>query len=224
MLRALGVAFLVSLSAGAAMAAEPADVALARTAEVMAKAEIIEALVGMGAVDSEFRIRLLDARKDATPEQRAALDKALDAPLRAMDEAHERRLQAIFDAQPGWFPISVYGDRAPGAAMTIVNHSSNMVFRKEALRRMEPLVGTGELTGGYANVYDRTAVMDGRLQRYGTQDAACVNGTYANPTNVEDPANLEVRRAQLKLPPMEDYLAQLSQSYGRCDGKPGGRS
>jgi len=223
MLPMLGVALIVSLSAGAALADPIAD-ARAKVSEVTAKAAVIETLAGMYEVDQEARSRFLAIRKDATPEQRVVLDKEIGALIEALDLAHEKRLQAIFDAQPGWFPISVYGQRASAAAMTIVNHSNNIAFRKEALKRMEPLIGTGDLTTGYANVYDRTAVSEGRPQRYGTQDAACVNGAFANPTNVENPAALDARRATLKLGPMTEYLAGLTQIYGRCDGKPGGRS
>lgn len=217
MLRVLGVAFVVSLSAGAALA-DPLSDAQAKVAEVTAKAAVIEALTGMGEVDYLARTRFLDIRKAVPAEQQPAIERAVGAQIDAMDQAHERRLEALMTANPGWFPISVYGQRAAGAALTIVNHSQNLAFRKKAMAQMEPLVAAGELPSNYGNVYDRTAVMEGRPQRYGTQNFRCVNGDYAAPADVEAPEQLEARRAQLRLEPYAVSFAGMRQIYGPCKG------
>ncbi len=48
---------------------------------------------------------------------------------------------------------------------------------RDVLSRMEPRVGTDELNGSqYARLRDRTALMDGRPQRYATQGTACEGG------------------------------------------------
>ncbi|OJU11506.1 MAG: hypothetical protein BGN86_13130 [Caulobacterales bacterium 68-7] len=172
----------------------------------------------MGEVDYLARTRFLEIRKTVPAEQRSELEKAIGTQIDAMDQAHEKRLEALMAANPGWFPISVYGQRAAGAALTIVNHSQNLAFRKRAMALMEPLAARGELPGNYANVYDRTATMEGRLQRYGTQNFRCVNGDYAVPIDVEAPEQLEARRAQLKLEPLAQSFAAMRQIYGPCKG------
>lgn len=215
MLRSLGVALLVSLGAAPTLA-DPVGDARAKVLEVTDKAAAIEVLVGMGEVDRLARERFLAIRKDIPSDQRPTFDRAVGAEIEAMDKGHEQRLEALMAANPGWFPVSVYGPRAAGAALTIVNHSQNLAFRKKAMAQMERLVGAAELPSNYANVYDRTAIMEGRLQRYGTQNFSCVNGDYAVPTDVEAPEQLATRRAQLKLEPLAQSFAAMRQMYGPC--------
>ncbi|HRH20336.1 MAG TPA: hypothetical protein PLE81_06810 [Brevundimonas sp.] len=88
---------------------------------------------------------------------------------------------------------------------------------RDVLSRMEPRVGTDELNGSqYARLWDRTALMDGRPQRYATQGTACEGGRYVMPTNVEAPRMLAARRAYLGLNPMSEYLAHQNQADSRC--------
>jgi hypothetical protein len=62
-----------------------------------------------------------------------------------------------------------------------------------------------------AMVIDKELVAEGKLQRYGSQ-FRLINGEIAMYA-VEDPANLDKRRARALLPPMDVYKNQMEQIY-----------
>lgn len=176
---------------------------------------LIAELGGMGAVDQHLRLRFLELRRQArTDAERAALNEVFRTAYKPFDERHARRLRALLDGRP-WFRVSEVGPRAEQAASLIVDHSNDLAFQKEVLAKMEPLVGV-ETPPGYANLYDRVAVQEGRPQRYATQATACDGGKHAMPHDLEDPGHLDARRRAVGLVPMAEYLANLDQLYGPC--------
>jgi len=200
------------------VAQNPSKVAQAHDAVVaiIRNARLIEALSGMGAMDQLIRLRFLAIRKDATADERAALDSIFQSEFHTIDVSNTARLKQLL-AGRDWFKLSEVGARAAGSAFSIVQHSDDLAFQREVLKKMEPLVGTDELTGeSYALLYDRVAVQDGRPQRFGSQGADCKQGKYMTPSNVEDPTNLDRRRAALGMEPEAAYLAELDDMYGRC--------
>ncbi len=217
MIRA-GLIAIVMLAAGSAGAAESPAVAKARVEAqaLTAKEALIEELGGMGAVDQAARVNFLAVRKTASPEDRQALDAVWAEYYAPIDRRHTERLKVLL-AGRGWFTPEEVGGRAADGAFNIVSHSPDLAFQKEALAKMELLVGSGEVPSGYANLYDRVAVQEGRPQRYATQKARCVDGRHAVPDGVEAPAELDRRRAALGLDPMEAYLKRMDSIYGRCD-------
>jgi len=177
---------------------------------------LIRELGAMGAMDRTMRQFFLDARKAATPDERTALDGVWAAYSKPVDARHSARLKILLEGR-GWFTPEEVGARTAADAFLVISHSPDLEFQKSVLAKMEPLVATGRAPTGYANLYDRVAVQDGRPQRYATQMAACVGGKHAAPAHVEAPSALEQRRAALGLETMAQYLAGLDTMYGRCD-------
>ncbi|MGH1559075.1 DUF6624 domain-containing protein [Caulobacter segnis] len=146
----------------------------------------------MSAVAREMRERFIALRKGADEGERAQLDTVWKAKYAPVDKANADRLKVLLGDGP-WFRRSRIGPIAEQAAVSIVNHSNDLAFQKQMLAKMEPLVGR-EAPNGYANLYDRVAVREGRPQRYATQAAQCVSGKSTPPVDPEDPANVDVRR------------------------------
>jgi hypothetical protein len=197
--------------------AEPSAVAgkaVTAVEQVRANQKLIGELAGMGAVDREMRNRFLALRRDASDTERSELDTVWRDKYAPIDREHAARLATLV-ANRSWFRRSEVGPIAEQAAATIVNHSNDLAFQKLMLSKMEPLVGS-ETPGGYANLYDRVAVQEGRPQRYGTQMAECVEGRSMPPANLEQPEKLDERRAAVGLESMTAYLAALDKTYGRC--------
>ena len=95
----------------------------------------------------------------------------------------------------------------------MIQHSDNPVLQKRFLPAMERMVASKEALGSeYALVYDRIAVGEGRLQRYGSQ-MYCVDGRMV-PRPTEDPEHIEERRAPMgfRWPTYQGYLA----NFGDC--------
>lgn len=217
-LRLVATVFAMCVVAQEGHAQSPARSAPENAAEhaeaLRAKAPLIRELAGMGAVDQEMRLRFLALRKDATDAERQQLDQVWSQSYEPVDRAHVARLKELL-AGRAWFSRSEVGDRASGAALTIVNHSNDLAFQKEALAKIDALVPS-ERPNGYANLWDRIAVIEGRPQRFGTQGTDCSEGRYAAPASLENPGDLDARRKEAGLPPMSDYLASLQTLYGRC--------
>ncbi|WP_312165418.1 DUF6624 domain-containing protein [Phenylobacterium sp.] len=218
--QACSLAALLALPLAATPAfAAPSQVAEKAAAEIdqiRANEALISELAGMGAVDREMRGRFINLRKGANEAERMELDAVWKEKYAPVDRAHAERLKVLIGSGP-WFSRRQIGSIAEQAAVSIVNHSNDLAFQKLMLSKMEPLVGRDTPTG-YANLFDRVAVQEGRPQRYGTQEAQCINGKNAPPVKLEDPTQLDTRRSQVGLEPMAEYLLALEKIYGPCAG------
>jgi hypothetical protein len=181
---------------------------------------VIEAIAGMGEVDREMRVTMLEGTRDLPPAQRAELQAQAGRLIDAQDRVHVERLKAII-ATHGWPKISETSERTAATAVTLANHSGDIDFQRQVLQILEPLAKVREARPeDYARLYDRVATIDRRPQRYGTQGTTCRAGKYAVPDDLEAPEGLEARRASVGLQPMAEYLATLDKTYGACVSPP----
>ncbi len=122
------------------------------------------------------------------------------------DRENSAWLKADLDRN-GWYGISRYGKEADMAAWLMVQHSDqDLPFQQKVLAMLEPLVATGDTSkSNFAYLVDRVAVNSGRPQRYGTQGLCTGPGKW-EPREMEDPANLDRRRADVGLPPEAEYI------------------
>lgn len=204
-------------SAPSLTASAQADPTVERVRGIAERAEIIEQIAGMAAVDQAMRATMLEATSTLSPDQREPILKAAGALIVTQDRLNAARLKAIIAAH-GWPKISETSERTSAAAVTLVNHASfDLAFQRQVLALIEPLAVQREVRPeDHARLYDRLATVDKRPQRYGTQGTTCRDGKYAIPTDLEAPEGLETRRAAVGLQPMAEYLAQLDKMYGAC--------
>jgi hypothetical protein len=134
-------------------------------------------------------------------ERWSKLDKQNTADLKVLLKTHS------------WFTVSEWGKAADNNAWLLVQHADHDPdFQKEVLARLERLYPSGETQPrNYAYLYDRIAASwhdpnKRQLQRYGTQ-GTCVGPGKWEPLPIEDPDKVDVRRAQVGLPPLADYIA-----------------
>ncbi len=112
----------------------------------------------------------------------------------------------------GWFTISADGPEADKAAFILVQHADqDPDFQIRTLSLLESLARKGETNPrNYAMLHDRISVLvQDRPQRYGSQGRCTAPGVWT-PFTVEDPANLDQRRAAMGLPPEADYVMGIS--------------
>lgn len=202
------VLVLLALLAGcAAPAAEPESMpvrAYSESGVVQPPDSVLRAeLLAMGEEDQAVRAGL-------GPE--TVQDTAFLRRLMRTDSVLSIRLREII-ATSGWPDADRVGAEAVDAAFLIVQHSPFHDFLVEVLPLVERDVRAGVLDAqAYALMFDRIRVHDGRPQRYGTQYAV-VDGTMVRHP-VEDPDQLDARRAELGLIPIADYERILAQHYG----------
>jgi hypothetical protein len=129
----------------------------------------------------------------------------------ALDAKNTADLKALI-AIHGWFTIGEFGEKADNDAWLLAQHADqDRAFQREVLALIEPLVATKQTRPEhYAYLFDRLAGDDSapggsKPQRYGTQ-GRCVGKGRWEPNEVEDPANLDQRRASVGLMPEAEYL------------------
>lgn len=148
------------------------------------------------------------------PAEQAALDKMTRASRAHIAEL--RKLMAKYGF-PGYKKVG--RDATAAAVMIVTNADKDTGFQKKFLDDMKKAADASDADrGDFAMLTDRVLIAEGKRQRYGTMIS--VKGTKITPMPVEDPKNLDKRRAEVGLPPMEDYLETVKSRYSQ--GKDGG--
>jgi hypothetical protein len=124
------------------------------------------------------------------------------------DAANRRRLKEIIQ-EHGWPGRSLVRADGANAAWLVVQHSdADIAFQKECLALMEA-APQGEVSlHEVAYLTDRVLVNEGKKQRYGTQ-----MGMNFEPRPIEDPDNVDKRRAEIGLPPLAEYVKDAREGY-----------
>ncbi|MEM1247576.1 MAG: PQQ-binding-like beta-propeller repeat protein [Acidobacteriota bacterium] len=105
--------------------------------------------------------------------------EALRRKLREVDGSNRRYLVGLV-GDVGWIDAPRFGEEASFAAGLIVQHSTNLQLMQAALPEIEAAAlegGSGEQRQLFAVLYDRTELMLGRPQRYGSQIAEAEDGS-----------------------------------------------
>jgi hypothetical protein len=131
-----------------------------------------------------------------------------------LDQQNTADLKALLQIY-SWFTISEWGRVADGNAWLLVQHADeDPEFQKQILAKLEMLFRSRETRPDhYAYLYDRVALSakdpsKRTLQRYGTQGQCTAPGIW-EPFPIEDEANVDLRRAEVGLPPLANYIARF---------------
>ena len=164
--------------------------------------ELRDELLGMMEKDQEVRKRWVRANSDRDAQAE------IQPEIRAVDAANSAQLRGII-AKHGWPGISLVGKKGAGAAWTIVQHAEPL-FQRQCLEAMKTAAKTGDMPWPLvATTIDRVLVGEGKRQLYGTQ----FDG-HMEPLPIEDEKNVDKRRAEVGLPPLAEYKAQMRKVYG----------
>jgi hypothetical protein len=121
---------------------------------------------------------------------------------------HTNRMKTIVD-QYGWPGKSIAGSDGANAAWLLVQHSDlDCDFQKRCLKLMEQ-APEGEVERQHiAYLMDRVLVSEGKKQRYGTQF-----GPEGMLRPIEDEGTVDVRRKDVGLPPLKEYIETTRRFY-----------
>ncbi len=148
-------------------------------------------------------------------EPRLAVPMDMEA-MQRIDAEHRPEVVSIFEKY-GWPGYSLVGRRGSNAFSILVQHQDAELHQK-ILPALQKAAEAGDASmESYALLYDRTMHELGRPQRWGTQGGDCAGGKATIAEPVEDPENLEARRAEIHLLPLDMYLEMLQ---GFCDAMP----
>jgi len=164
--------------------------------------DIATSLAAMTSADQAIRNRI-DFLDQGSPAQ-----QKLFSYMALVDRTNTERLKAIV-TRCGWPVKERHGEKAAGDAWLLAQHADHdLAFQKRALVLIEDAVkARGErVDRNFAYLYDRVAVAEGRPQRYGTQLFSPPGQSCALEFSpMEDRAQVDARRAELNLPPLDAY-------------------
>ncbi|MDI5964084.1 DUF6624 domain-containing protein [Streptantibioticus silvisoli] len=134
------------------------------------------------------------------------------AELRRTDRANAEVLRSVVNDH-GWPGAPLVGADAARAAWLIALRSDDAEFQADALAALAKAVTAGEAEPAWwAHLYDRSCALTGVKQWFGTQFQNGPDGVEVYP--VDDPENLDARRAQYGLEPHEKKVAAVQQRHG----------
>ena len=137
-------------------------------------------------------------------------DKSLQDEVKEVDTTNLVQIEAILK-EHGWPSKALVGEKAAGAAWTVIQHS-DLEVQKRYIAVMTKAADTGELHWGLlATTIDRICVGEGKPQVYGTQFKE-VNGEMV-PEPIEDAEHVDQRRAKVGLQPLAEYAEMIKQFY-----------
>jgi hypothetical protein len=180
----------------------------------------------------ELRKELLERRERDQVIRNAVIQSGAENPdpklageMRRIDRENTARMQEIV-RQHGWPGPELVGRDGTEAAWLLVQHSTPE-FQREMLPLVEKAYREKKLRGSnYALLLDRVRVHQGKPQVYGSQ-GRWENGVL-NLQPIEDPENVDQRRAEVGLGPLDEYLARLRSSQGSkaptTNPSPGGQT
>ncbi len=131
-------------------------------------------------------------------------DVALREEMDRVDRENSEWMKGLVQ-ENGWPRISEVGADGAQAAFLLVQHSPDAAFQRRCLDLMTPLVKEGEVSAvNWAYLLDRVLLAEGKKQVFGTQFLVGPDGK-PELRPLEDPETVDSRRAELGLPPLEEY-------------------
>jgi hypothetical protein len=125
-----------------------------------------------------------------------------------VDRRNGQRMEQIVE-EHGWPGKTLVGQDGAKAAWLLVQHQdSNPEFQAKCLALMEVAPEGDVEVQDVAYLTDRVLANQGKKQRYGTQ-----MGANFEPRDLEDPENVDKRRAEVGLMPLDEYLKMAREVY-----------
>lgn len=140
--------------------------------------------------------------------RRKFLEEGMDAARREemdrVDRENTEWMKGLVD-EHGWPKVSEVEPDGAQAAFLLVQHSPDTAFQRRCLDLMTPLVKEGEVNAvNWAYLLDRVLLAEGKKQVFGTQFMVGPDGK-PELRPLEDPETVDERRAELGMPPLEEY-------------------
>lgn len=132
------------------------------------------------------------------------------------DEKNTRKLKIILNGR-SWFTKKEVGKSGVAAAFLIIQHSPDTEFKKKMLPLLkQSYLNDGGVTGQeVALLTDRVRISNGQPQVYGTQADIINNEVIFKP--IENRKEVDDRRAEMGIPPLDFYKRLMEESYGIKD-------
>ncbi len=154
-------------------------------------------------LDQKFRLQIDSVTKTFGQESDEFL--ALRKMIRLTDSLNQIRVLEILDSS-GWLGKDVVGGEGNQALFLVIQHS-RLEIQEKYLPMMRGAVVAGKAeASSLALLEDRTALRNGRRQIYGSQIGYEPEKKRYYVLPLDDPENVDERRALVGLPTMAEYV------------------
>lgn len=179
--------------------------------------DLRDMLSNMAASDRLFREQIDSLRKAPGMNEREI--RNLVAEQQAVDAENQRLLDAIIE-QHGWPGKSLVGEDVAGGVLTILEHAGH-AYQKQHLPLLREAAAQNELPPDQIAVLeDQVRMRDGRPQLYGTQLKYEQVDSKEHLYPIENPSEVNARRAEIGLPPIEEMLEEKGIEWRPPGSKP----
>ena len=166
--------------------------------------------------DQKFRAQLDETKEQYGWESKEM--KKLLADMDHMDSINEKKVIDILDKH-GWLGADVVGQDGNMALFLVIQHS-NIKTMEKYLPMMREAVKNKKAHGSQlALLEDRVALSNHRRQLYGSQIGQDKEGKNFYVLPLEDPDNVDKRRAEMGMPPLADYLKNWNLTWDAAQYK-----
>jgi hypothetical protein len=168
--------------------------------------ELQNELEAMGKANQDIRNEIGEIGWENAPSE-------LVEKMSLIDNKNTERLKEVIE-QYSWVTKDLVGESGVSAAFLIIQHSPDNKFQEEMLPVLKQSYLNGEGVSGqeFALLTDRVLVDQDKQQIYGTQLNITDGELVFEP--IFDKENLDIRRAEVGLPSLEEYKKLVSEAYG----------
>lgn len=153
-------------------------------------------------LDQEPRQRLMKAWNESPND--TLLHRKIGREIWVNDSVNLIRVREILDT----YPLD-FGEENE-VVWAVIQHSS-LEMQKQYLPKFIGAVEAGKLRGEFVAVMqDRVACWSGKPQIYGSQGSFNASGVFV-PAEIEDPENVDARRASMGMCPLQEYIDRMTQ-------------
>jgi hypothetical protein len=132
--------------------------------------------------------------------------------MRYRDSTNLIKVKKILDER-GWVGSNLVGSMANQTIFLVIQHS-DLETQKKYLPMMRDAVRKGNASSsGLALLEDRIAIREGRKQIYGSQIGVIPNTNEHYVLPLEDPDNVDKRRAEVGLGTLSEYVKNWSMTW-----------
>jgi hypothetical protein len=121
------------------------------------------------------------------------------------DAINRIKVKQILDER-GWLGADIVGQQGNTALFLVIQHADIETQRKYLPMMREAVKNGNARASSLALLEDRVALGKGEKQIYGSQIRSAGDGYYVRP--LIDPDNVDKRRAEVGLRPIEEYVSQ----------------
>jgi hypothetical protein len=157
--------------------------------------------------DQKYREQISDAAEKYgwVSGELDSIERELKPMIRYTDSINQVKVTGILDTY-GWLGSDLVGELGNSTFFAVIQHSE-LELQEKYLPVMREAVKNGKARADHlALVEDRVALRQGRKQIYGSQFSQdpVTKKVFVSP--LEDPDNVDVRRAKVGLPPLQEYI------------------